>query len=201
MRVQVDHHAATLHAAFAPCSRCRARAPTRSSAAAVPRRRRRRRAELGPTTSCAGAIAVVVDRLRHAVAVGVEHLADMGQAVPLRRVLQVQDRHVVADDVGAIGVRRPNSRIVHVRPAVAQRRPQHRRMAARVEHVAAGIVERQAQAEGQAFVDLGDALAAPSPASAGSAGRAGRRDRSRPSSSLRAVVSSVLASCHRSWWC
>ena len=52
----------------------------------------------------------------------------------------------------------PLQPVVHVRPAVAQRRPQHRRMAARVEHVAARVVERQAQAEGQALAHFGDAL-------------------------------------------
>ena len=58
----------------------------------------------GPTTSRSGAVAVVVDRLGLAIAVGIEQLADMGEAVPLGRVLAVQDDEIVADDVGAVGL-------------------------------------------------------------------------------------------------
>ena len=111
----------------------------------------------GPDDVLARAVAVVVHGLGHAVAVGVEQLADMRQAVPLGRVLQVQDHRVVVDDVGQARVVEAEL-IVHVRPAVAQRGSQHRRVAPRVEHVAAGIVERQAQAERKAFADFRDAL-------------------------------------------
>ena len=62
------------------------------------------RRPLGPDQSSPGAVAVVVDRLGLAVAVGIEQLADMGEAVPLGRVLGVQDDEVVADDVGRIGL-------------------------------------------------------------------------------------------------
>ncbi len=104
-----------------------------------------------------GAIAVVVDHLGLAVAVGVEELADMGEAVPLRRVLQRHHDDVVADDIG-VAVVVPAQRVVHDRAAVALGRAQRRRVAARVEHVAAGIVERQRQAEAQPLLHLGDAL-------------------------------------------
>src|SRR3546814_4062104 len=47
----------------------------------------------------AGAVAVVVHGLLHAVAVGVELSADVGQRVPLRGVLQGERDHVVGPDV------------------------------------------------------------------------------------------------------
>jgi hypothetical protein len=112
---------------------------------------------VGPRDVLAGAVAVVEHRLRLAVAVGVEQLADVRQAVPLRRVLQVQDHRVVIDDVGGFRVVALHD-VDHVRAAVAQRRAQDRRMAPRVEQVAARIIQRQAQAEHQAFLHFGDAL-------------------------------------------
>ena len=78
---QVDHHAAALHA-----GRGHVLDPERG--VADPRRRGK---------------AVVVDDLRHAVAVGVEERADVAERVPLRRELEVQRRPVVADDVGEAG--------------------------------------------------------------------------------------------------
>jgi hypothetical protein len=42
---------------------------------------------------------VVVERLGHTVAVGVEEAADMGERVPLRGVLQRQDHAIIARDV------------------------------------------------------------------------------------------------------
>ena len=105
----------------------------------------------------AGAIAVVEHVLGAAVAIGVEHLADMREAVPLRRVLQRQEHLVVADDVGGGGIVAAQ-RVVHVGLVAAHGGLQHRRMAARREDGAARIVERQRQAERLADLHLGDAL-------------------------------------------
>ena len=52
----------------------------------------------------AGAVAVVVDGLLDAVAVGVELGADVGERVPLRRVLQREGHHVVGPHVDVLGV-------------------------------------------------------------------------------------------------
>jgi len=46
-----------------------------------------------------GAIAVIEDDLRLAVAIGVEQLPDMGERVPLRRILQRHLDDVVADHI------------------------------------------------------------------------------------------------------
>jgi hypothetical protein len=105
-----------------------------------------------------GAKAVVVDRLRPAVPVDIEELPDMGEAVPLGRVLQVQDDEVVADHVGRVGDLLAEAE-VEVRPRAPERRADHRRVAARVQDIAAGTFERQRQAEGQPLAHLGHALA------------------------------------------
>ena len=104
-----------------------------------------------------GAKAVVVDHLRLAVAIDIEHLSDMGEAVPLRRILQRQHHHVVADDVRVLRVLAADG-IVEIRQATANRRPELWRMAARIELVAAGIIERQRETEAPAVLHLGDAL-------------------------------------------
>ena len=52
----------------------------------------------------AGAVAVVVDGLLDAVAVGVELGADVGERVPLGRVLQREGHHVVGPHVDVLGV-------------------------------------------------------------------------------------------------
>ena len=52
----------------------------------------------------AGAVAVVVDGLLDAVAVGVELGADVGERVPLRRVLQRERDHVVGPHVDVLRV-------------------------------------------------------------------------------------------------
>ena len=101
--------------------------------------------------------AVVVERLGHAVAVGVEEAADMGERVPLRRILQRQDhaivaRHVDEQRVDGLGVE------VEAPAVLVAGRRQHRRQAPRVQHIAARQVERQAEAERQAFLHLGDAF-------------------------------------------
>ena len=99
-----------------------------------------------PDDVLAGAIAVVEDDLGLAVAIGVEQLADMGKAVPLRRILQRHLDDVVADHIDELRVLAVE-RIGHIGHAVALVREKPRRMAARVDHGAAGIVERQAQAK------------------------------------------------------
>jgi hypothetical protein len=51
-----------------------------------------------------GAVAVVVDGLLDAVAVGVELGADVGQRVPLGRVLEREGHHVVCPHVDVAGI-------------------------------------------------------------------------------------------------
>jgi hypothetical protein len=104
-----------------------------------------------------GAVAVVVDALGDPVAVGVEPAPDVRERVPLRGVLQAQRDLVVADHVGRLRVDLAQ-REVHERLAVAVRRVEARRMAARVELVPARVVERERQAEHEAFAHLGDRL-------------------------------------------
>ena len=111
-----------------------------------------------------GAVPVVVDGLLDPVAVGVELGADVGQRVPLRRVLQREGDHVVRPHVDVLGVP-PALHLAHVDVVegvgVALHvlgRGEDRRVPALVERRAAGIVERQAQAEADAGLDLADAL-------------------------------------------
>jgi hypothetical protein len=111
----------------------------------------------GTDNVLAGAVAVVEDRLRLAVAVGVEQRADVGEAVPLGRILQVHDGEVVVHHVGEVGIVSGEG-VIEVGLVAAHGRAQQRRMAARVEHVAARVVERQAEAEAQSLAHLGDAL-------------------------------------------
>ena len=87
MRLQVDHHAAALHAGL----RHVLHAEMPRALRFVARRHVALRVVVGGADDvAAGAIAVVEHVLGAAVAIGVEHLADMGKAVPLRRVLQRQ---------------------------------------------------------------------------------------------------------------
>jgi len=58
-----------------------------------------------------GPVAVVVDALGQAVAVGVEQRADMRQRIPLRRVLQAHLDDVVAEHVDAAGTQTPQREI------------------------------------------------------------------------------------------
>src|SRR2546430_8766946 len=92
-----------------------------------------------------------------AVAVGIETAADMRERIPLRRVLQREEHEVVADDVGEVRVFRREGK-AEVLLAPAERGGQSRRRPAGIERAAAGIVERQRQAESNAFPHLGDAL-------------------------------------------
>jgi hypothetical protein len=61
----------------------------------------------GADDMLAAAPAVVEHGFRHAVAVGVEERTDMGEGVPLGRVLGVEQDGLVAYDVGVIGVLGP----------------------------------------------------------------------------------------------
>src|SRR3546814_20987706 len=90
--------------------------------------------------------------LRNAVAVGVEQRADMGEAVPLRGVLQTQQHRIVADHIGQLRVF-PGERQIEVRQAVALGREVPRREAPRAQVATARQVERQGQAEPEALAD------------------------------------------------
>ena len=112
----------------------------------------------------AGAVPVVIDGLLDPVAVGVELGADVGERVPLRRVLQREGHHVVGPHVDVLGVA-PVLHLAHVDVVegggvalhVLGRR-EDGRVAPLVQGSAAGIVERQAQAEADAGLDLAHAL-------------------------------------------
>ena len=107
---------------------------------------------VGPDEVDAGAVAVVVDRLGDAVAVGVELGADVRERVPLRRVLQPERHLVVGPDVEKLSS--PFAHLAHgdvvedlgVALHVLGRR-EARRVAPLVQRGAARVVERQAQAE------------------------------------------------------
>ena len=136
------------------------------------------------------AVAVVERGLRRAVAVGIEQRAGVGEAVPLRGILQVQDGEVVVHDIGharhlPLHPEQPVGRIA------AQRGADHRRVPARVQHVAARIVERQREAERAPLPHLGDALPDLLGGRARSCARADRQARSRPTWSPRAASSSA----------
>jgi hypothetical protein len=152
MVVQIDHHAAALRAVLGEeldAERLRLAALEAIPSLGILLRSR--------DHVLARAEAVVEHELRLAVAVGVEAAADVGERVPLRRVLQRHQHLVVADHVGhvlVVFVERPAEELL----AVALRRRDARRIAARIEHRAAGIVERQREAEGLALLHLGDAL-------------------------------------------
>ena len=105
----------------------------------------------------AGAVAVVEHDLGLAVAVGIEQLPDMGEAVPLGRVLQRHLDDVVADHIDQFRVL-AGERIGDVRHAIAHIGEEPRRMAAGIDDIAARIIEGQAETEGLAFLDLGNAL-------------------------------------------
>ena len=101
----------------------------------------------------AGAIAVVEAGDLLAAAVEIEGRSDMGEAVPLRRVLRAHQHGVVADHVAEEMRLGAHTRVEH-RIAVALGRLQRRRKADRRQRPAAGIVERQAEAERPPFPHL-----------------------------------------------
>jgi hypothetical protein len=112
----------------------------------------------------AGAVAVVEDGLLDAVAVGVELGTDVGERVPLRGVLQREGHHVVGPHVDVLRVA-PVGHLAHADVVegaggaihVLGRR-EDGRVPPLVEHGSARIVEGQAQAEGDAGLDLTHAL-------------------------------------------
>ena len=119
---------------------------------------------LRPDQVYPGAVPVVVDRLFDPVAVGVELGADVGQRVPLRRVLQGEGYHVVRPHVDVLGIA-PVLHLAHADVVEGVRdtlhvlgRRQHRRVAALIEGRPARVVEGEAQAEADAGLDLAHAL-------------------------------------------
>ncbi len=111
----------------------------------------------------AGPVAVVVDRLLDPVTVGVELGADVGQRVPLRRVLQREGHDIVCPHIDK--TRAPLFHLAHVDvvegAGVARHvlgRRQDRWVAALVQSCAARVIERQAQTETDAGLDLPHAL-------------------------------------------
>src|SRR3546814_11535886 len=83
--------------------------------------------------------------------------AHMGEAVPVRRILVVDQHRVVAGDVGELRMELAEGQ-VEGDLALADHRLELRRLAARIELGAAGQVERQAEAEIDALPHLGDTL-------------------------------------------
>ncbi len=150
---QIDHDAAALHAGGRHVFDAQ---PPRAL-----RRRHRAFAAIaiidGTDHILAGAKAVVIDHLRPPIGVGIEVLADMGEAVPLGGVLQRHLHDVVARHVEQAGIV-TIQRIVDVGHAFADGRQQLWRMAPGIDHGAARQVERQAQTKTFAGLDLGDAL-------------------------------------------
>ena len=151
MRVQVDHHPAALHASLGHVLDAEEAGARRVGLRAGGDDAGR------PGHVGAGTIAVVVERLGHTVPVCIEQLADMGQAVPLRGVLCMQQDRIVAHHVREPGVVLAKL-VVDVGLAVADRWTQDGRVATGIECVAAGQVERKAEAECPPFVDFGDPL-------------------------------------------
>ena len=155
---QVDEHAAALHAVERHVLEAEV-VGEGAVAAAVARGVVGRPDEVG-----AGAVAVVVDGLLDAVAVGVELGADVGERVPLRRVLQREGDDVVGPHVDVLRVAEVRH-LAHVdvvedvrRCRPCPRSARHRRVAPLVQGGAAGEVERQAEAEADAGLDLAHAL-------------------------------------------
>ena len=158
MRMQVDHHRTALHAALGHFFDAQRLGRGRRLSGDLGKAKNARplaAARAHHIGACAKA--VVVHRLGHAVAVGVEHRAHMRQAVPLGAVLQMHDHQVVAHHIGASRVVAPQL-VVHVGLALAHRRAQHRWLAPGVEHIAPGKIQRQAQVEGLPGAHLIDAL-------------------------------------------
>ena len=143
MVLEVDHHAAALHAVGGHMvdrqfERADVLAAVDRAAVAIIH---------GPDDVLPGAVAVIKDDLGLAVAVGIEQLPDMGEAVPLRRVLQRHLDDVVAHDVDQFRIL-AGERVGDIGHAVALAGDQARRVTARIDDRAARIVERQRQAEG-----------------------------------------------------
>ena len=153
MALEIDHHAAALHAVRRHMidrqfERADMLAALDRAAAAIVHR---------PDDVLAGAVAIVEDDLGRAVAIGIEQLPDMREAIPLRRILQRHLDDVVADHVDQFRVL-AGERVGDVGHPVTLVGNQARRMAARVDDSAARIIERQAEAEGPAFLHLGHSL-------------------------------------------
>ena len=158
---KVDEHAATLHAMEGHVLQAEmlreARVVTAVACGIF----------LRPDEVVAGAVAVVVDGFLDTVAVGVELRARVRERVPLRRVLQRERHDVVGPhvDVPRAAVLRDLALVdvvedLGIAVEVFGRR-EARRIAALVQRGAAGEIERQAEAEADAGLDLAHALQAP----------------------------------------
>ncbi len=140
---QVHQHAAALHAFFgvaADAEFTRERAARWAAGVG-------RGIGIGPAEHVhARGVAVVVHAARLAVALDVEHRAHVAQAVPLRGVLHGQRDLVVGQHVHGLGLHLRHLEVQVGRP-LAEGGLERGRVAARIQHVAAGQVQRQRQAE------------------------------------------------------
>ena len=97
--------------------------------------------------------AVVRHLLRHTVAVGIKMRALVREAIPMRRILRIQKYRLVGTDIGKTRIGLAHVE-VEINLALADHRMKLRRLAERVEHAAAGLVERMRQAEHFANLDF-----------------------------------------------
>ena len=138
---QINHHTATLYA----------------------RRREMLDADRARTPAAIGfirtdqfdarAVAVVVDLLGPPVAVGIEHLTDVAQAVPLRRILQEHEHRVIGHHI-AQGVVHGRQLKVEVEPVAPSFIDELGGLAMLEQHIATGIVQRQTEAKSNAVLDF-----------------------------------------------
>ena len=145
---QVDHHRRAPARRARPGSRCRARPPS-SAGRSAPRRRGRvlGGADDSPRRRESRCRTPPPPRRRRRRRSG----ADVREAVPLRRVLQVfissRSSHTTSVSASS-SIAYDQQKLIDRRCAVAQRRTSAPADAARVERLPPGYVERQAQAEG-----------------------------------------------------
>ena len=157
VRMQVHHHAPALHAVLGHALNTQ-RLGAAGAAAAFGRGHAGVAHQEWAQHIAACGIAVVVERLRHAIAIRIKQLAGMGQAIPLGGVLQRQHGHVVGQHIGAARFQ-VAQQAVEVDQALALQGAQHGWLAVGVEGAAARVVQRQAERKAQAFLHLGHALA------------------------------------------
>ena len=100
---------------------------------------------------------VVIDDLGLAIAVCVKLATDVAEAVPLRRILRVQQHGIIADHINPVRIKRVE-RIVEAWLPLVIGGKASRRKTTRIKDVAPRVVERQAQAKTVARLDLRHAL-------------------------------------------
>src|SRR3546814_11271655 len=98
------------------------------------------------------AIAVVVTLFGNAVAIGIEHLSHVSQAIPLRGVLREHQHRIIGYNV-AEAVAHAGQPIVVVMAFAPLVVEELGGLAMLEQRVAAGIVQRQAQAKRDAMLD------------------------------------------------